>query len=333
MGGSRGGSRGGGGRSMGGGSRSGSRSFSGSGRSRSSSSGPRRMSGSSGGYRSSSYSSHHHHHHHGYCPPPRRRYYYSGGRRYYSRSSGGGCASVFACFIIFGIILIALFSNSIGNSSGSSNAKLNREKYRGHVDSSQGYYEDTCVEKFIDRSNEQTLISGFKEFYNKTGVFPFLYVVENTPDKSEYRGYDTYQDYVYEQLFDSEGNFLIVYIAQEDDYYFAAGYDTGEIIDETSLDLICDKVNGYWYTGDLAKAFGDGLEDASKNIMAKSNGRVIGIVIVIAIAAIVIVAMVIKWWNKKKAQENKEQEDLEKILNTPLETFGNDINDLTQKYD
>ncbi len=338
MGGSRGGgSRGGGGRSMGGGSRSGSRSFSGSGRSRGSvSSGPRRMSGSSGGY-GGGYSSshHHHHHHHGHHmpPPPRRRYYYSGGRRYYSRSSGGGCASILAYLIVFGIILIALFSSSVGNSGGSSNVKLNREKYKGHVDSSQGYFEDTCVEKFIDRSNEQTLISGFKEFYNKTGVFPFLYVVENTPAKSEYKGYDTYQDYVYDQLFESEGNFLIVYIAQEDDYYFAAGYDTGEIIDETSLDLICDKVNGYWYTGDLAKAFGNGLEDAAKNIMAKSNGRVIGVVIVIAIAAIVLVAMLIKFWKAKKAQDNKEQEDLERILNTPLDTFGSDINDLAQKYD
>ena len=345
MGGS-GGSRGGGGRSMGGGSRSGSRSFSGSGRSRSSSSsssGPRRMSGSSGygggysgGYSGGYHSSHHHHHHHGHHmpPPPRRRYYYRGGNRYYSsRSSSGGCASVLAYAIVMLIVVVALFSSSIGGSRTGSNAKLNRDKFNGAVDRSNGYYIDTCIEKFIDNTNEQTLIAGFKEFYNKTGVFPFLYVIENTPSKSEYSGYDTYQDMIYEQLFDCEGNFLIVYIAEEDDYYYAAGFDTGEIIDEVSLNLISDKVNGYWSTGDLAKAFGNGLRDASKNIMAKSNGRVIGIVAVIAVAAIIIVAMVIKWWKNKKAQDNKEQEDLEKILNTPLETFGSDINDLADKYD
>ncbi len=335
MGGSRGGS-GGGGRSMGGGSRGGSRSFSGSGRSRSSSSGPRRMSSSGSSYRPSN-SHHHHHHYHGgpsMPPPPRRRYYYRGGRRYYSTSSSGGCSSLLAFGIIMLIVVIALFSSAgSSNSNSSSGAKLNREKYTGAVDSSHGYYEDTCVEKFIDRSNEAKLISGFKEFYNATGVFPYLYVIENTPSKSEYQGYDTYQDKVYEELFDCEGNFLIVYIAEEDDYYFAAGYDTGEIIDDTSLDIICDKVNAKWYTGDLAEAFGDGLESASKNIMAKSNGRVIGTVIVICIAAIIIVAMVINWWKKKKAQDNKEQEDLEKILNTPLDTFGSDIDDLASKYD
>ncbi len=327
-----GGSRGGGGRSMGGGSRGGSRSFSGGGRSRGSYGGSnRRMSG--GGYSSghhynggphhhNSYGHHHHHHHH-----------YSRPRRYY-RSSGSGCAGAFAYLIVFAIIII-IMSSSFGGSK-SSNVKLNRDKYNGGVDSSQGYYidnSDSSAGKFIDRNNEATLISGFKEFYNKTGVFPFLYIIEDTPSKSEYKGYDTYQDMLYETLFDSEGNFLILYIAEEDDYYFAAGYDTGEIIDEVSLDVICDKVNGYWYTGDLAKAFGYGLEDASKNIMAKSNGRVIGVTIVIAVSVIVLACVLVNWWKKKKAQENLEQENLEKILDKPLETFGSDINDLAKKYE
>ncbi len=345
MGGSRGGSRGGGGRSMGGGSRGGSRSFSGSGRSRSSGGGStRRMGGSSGGYGGSHYNSghyggghhHHHHHHHGGYGYRSNHYYYGGGRRTY-RSSGGGCSTVLAIailFLVFAFIAIGSIGSGFSKGSGS-NQKLNRDKYTGPVDSSQGYYIDASEgsSKFIDRSNETTLISGFKNFYSKTGVFPFLYIIERTPDKSEYRGYDTYQDMLYEKLFDSEGNFLILYIASEDDYYFAAGYDTGEIIDETSLNIICDKVNAYWYTGDLAKAFGDGLEDAAKNIMAKSNLKSIMTVVIISITVIVVVLILFKWWKKKKEQDNKEQENLEKILSTPLQTYGNDISDLTKKYD
>ncbi len=327
-----GGSRGGGGRSMGGGSRSGSRSFSGGGRSRgSSSSRNRSMSGS--GYRSSYNSSSHHHHHYGGYGGNHHHHYHYGPRRSY-RSSGSGCAGAFAYLIIFAIIIIAM-SSSFGGSKSSSQ-KLNRDKYNGGVDSSQGYYidnSDASAGKFIDKKNEATLISGFKEFYSKTGVFPFLYIVENTPSKSEYKGYDTYQDMLYETLFDSEGNFLILYVAEEDDYYFAAGYDTGEIIDEVSLNVICDKVNGYWYTGDLAKAFGNGLEDASKDIMAKSNGRVIGVTLIVAAAVIIIVCIMVNWWKKKKAQENLEQENLEKILDKPLETFGSDIDDLAKKYE
>lgn len=336
MGGGRsGGSRGGGGRSMGGGSRSGSRSFSGGGRSRGSGGGGNRHIGGGGGYHSSGhhYHSSNHHHHHSYHRPVRHYHHYHGGRTYY-RSSGGGCSSVLASFIIIAIVVFICIGK-MGSGFGGSNQKLNRDKYNGPVDSSHGYYIDESEGdlKFIDRSNESTLISGFKNFYNKTGVFPFLYIIEDTPSKSEYEGYDTYQDMLYEKLFDAEGNFLILYVASEEDYYFAAGYDTGEIIDETSLDIICDKVNGYWYTGDLAKAFGDGLEDAAKNIMAKSNFRAIMTVLIIAVAVIIIVVILFKWWKKKKEQENKEQQDLEKILSTPLETFGNDMSELTKKYD
>lgn len=324
-----GGGHSGGGRSMGGGSRGGSRSFSGSGRSMISGGGSHRTMGSSGGgYRSSNYGSggyyrnnNHVHYHNNYY----------GGRPYYGRTSSGcGCSGIFG-FIIVAIVVFAL----IGAMGGGSKEKLNRTKYNGPVDSSHGYYIDNSegYEKFIDRKNETSLISGFKNFYSRTGVFPFLYIIERTPSKSEYAGYDTYQDMLYEKLFDSEGNFLILYIASEDDFYYAAGYDTGEIIDETSLKLISNKVNSYWYTGDLAKAFGNGLDDASKNIMAKSNGRVIMIVAVVAFAVVLIVFILFTWWKKKKEQENREQENLEKILSKPLESFGNNMDELTKKYD
>lgn len=322
---------GGGGRSFGGGMRSGSRSFSGSGRSRAGGGGShRQMSGGgsrhyvgSGGYGHPRHHDHYYHHHH-----------YHGGGYYRSRPASSGCSSILAFFIIIAIFAF-VFVGRIGSGFSGSNQKLNREKYKGSVDSSHGYYIDASEgsSKFIDRGNEQTLISGFKNFYSKTGVFPFLYIIENTPSPSDYAGYDTYQDMLYEKLFNSEGNFLILYIASEDDFYYAAGYDTGEIIDDTSLNVISNKVTSYWYTGDLAKAFGNGLEDAAKNIMAKSNLRFIMTVAIICLTVIVIISILFTWWIKKKAQENKEQEDLEKILSTPLQTYGNEIDDLSKKYD
>lgn len=354
-----GGSRsGGGGRSLGGGSRSRSLSFSGSGRSRGTGGGGPRRAGSSSGFGGGSssfgggshhhHTSHHHHHtshhhhptsHHHHTSYHRPHHHHHGHTHYRSSSSSGGCASLAAFFIVLIIVLAALASQGgFGGGSGS-NQKLNKTKYTGKVDSSQGYYiddSDPSQGGFITYENESTLNSGFKEFYNKTGVFPFLYIMENTPDKSEYSGYATYQDKLYEELFEADGNLLILYIAEEDDYYFAGGLDTGDVIDESAVDIISNKVNSYWskYNGDLGKAFGYGLRDASKNIMAKSNARVIGITIVVALALIVIIAIAFKWWKSKVAQENKEQEDLERTLNTPLESFGSTpIDDLSKKYD
>ena len=62
--------------------------------------------------------------------------------------------------------------------------------------------------------------------------------------------------------------------------------------------------------------------------------RYVVIIVVAIIAVVVVVALLFKWWKAKKAQKNKEAEDLEKILNTPLETFGNkEVDDLKDKYE
>ena len=322
-----------GGRSMGGGSRSVSRSFSGSGRTHIGGSGGHRTVGGGSSYRPSGSSNSGYHSNSGY----RRGYGYGyGGYRggYRSagpRTSGFGCGGFLTMLLIFwiiGSVLTVAFANS------SSNKKLNRDKFKGSVDSQYGYYIDTSadygLEPFIDSTNEAALNSGFKSFYDKTGVFPVLYVIESVDNPNKYT------DELYSQLFKSEGNLLILYVAELDDYFFAAGHDIGEVIDEESLNLICDKVNANWnaYNGDLAKIFGEGMKKAGKQIMAKSNFRVIMVTLIIGLVVIVVVLILFKWWKKRVAQKNKEQEDLEKILSTPLETFGTTpIQDLAAKYD
>jgi hypothetical protein len=273
----------------------------------------------------------------GMPPPPPHRHYYGGPGTPPPPRRGGyrsGCGSIISTLVILIIVIAIVFSNLSFGGSGS-NQKLNRDKYTGDVDSSQGYYIDDSegTEKFIDKTNEATLISGFKTFYNRTGVFPFLYIAESKPDASEYAGYDTYEDMLYETLFNSEGNVLFVYIADEDNFYTAAGYNTTGIIDDESLTLIYRQIDSRWSSGDVAIAFGDGLAAASKNIMAKSNTRVIVIAIIAGVVVIVVINVCFKWWKKKKEVEKEQAEQLEKILDTPLETFGTDMSDLTQKYD
>lgn len=56
-------------------------------------------------------------------------------------------------------------------------------------------------------------------------------------------------------------------------------------------------------------------------------------VFLICISVIIIVVILFVWWNKRVKQKNKEQEDLERTLNIPLDTFGSPINDLQKKYD
>lgn len=56
--------------------------------------------------------------------------------------------------------------------------------------------------------------------------------------------------------------------------------------------------------------------------------------LIIAVAVILAISLLFAWWKKRVAQKNKEQEDLERTLKTPLETFGSTpMDDLKAKYD
>lgn len=70
--------------------------------------------------------------------------------------------------------------------------------------------------------------------------------------------------------------------------------------------------------------------------VVKATNKSTGVlkVLIIAVAVIIVISILFTWWKKRVAQKNKEQEDLEHILNTPLETFGTtEMQDLEAKYE
>ena len=274
---------------------------------------------------------------------------YSGGRRRSSRSrasyGGGGCASVIGYFFVIFVVLAIL--SSIGKlgfgstSDGTSDVKLNKEKYTGEVYTARGYYEDHCSgEKWIDGTNESKLTSGMKSFYQKTGVFPFLYIIDSVPGGNSETNIRAYEENLYTELFSDrsgnvvEGNLLILFISDIEDYYMINGLNINDVIDSAATNVIKEKINARWSNGDLAYIFGDGLDAAGRSIMAKSNARVIAIVALIVAGVVGIIIILFKWWKARTAQKNKEQEDLERILSKPLDTFGNqEMVDLQKKYE
>ena len=86
---------------------------------------------------------------------------------------------------------------------------------------------------------------------------------------------------------------------------------------------------------DVDELFARTFSSAGKSIMkGPVHMRYVVIIIVAIIAVVIIVMLLFKWWKARTAQKNKEQEDLERMLDKPLETFGTDpIDDLKDKYD
>ena len=137
-----------------------------------------------------------------------------------------------------------------------------------------GFYEDASTgnDPFINKSNEKKLITGFKNFYKKTGVYPYLYIIES----SEYPAYDL--SIKYRELFDdNESCLVILYVVKpidrhgivlEDNYYIGAGKEATAIVDTEMLTALSKMLDSKWNgKTDLAEMFGSSLSDIADNMM------------------------------------------------------------------
>jgi hypothetical protein len=211
-----------------------------------------------------------------------------------------------------------------------------REKFTGTVNLN-GYYSDPDGLLYDDEIT--TLENGLSHFYKTTGVCAYVYFVEELDEGVD--GNDEAGS-LYDELFTDEGHLLLLYDYNNAVMYDAEGYGIGTTIDSEALDMIYDYIEAEWAENseDFGAIFGTGCAKAADRMMYKKKTfaqkyMAIIIVLIVAVAAIIILSIAYKWWQKKTAQKNKEQEDLERTLKTPLETFGTagTVDDLTKKYD
>lgn len=307
-------------------------------------------SSSFGGGRSSSFGG-------GFSSGPSHRSSYYGGSRssyygrptrrvYYGSRGSSPCGCMFG-FLIFAMIFIGGLFSALGGSLGSNITKSNEKREK--MDTSNTTYSNTW---FVDElgwlGRGSKLRDGLESFYKKTGVQPLVYLAEYKEDY-DFNNYDymyAKAEALYEKLFGSDGGHLLfVYFACKNDYpslmdgkaFYICGKQTEVVMDENAKSILESSYN-YYYYGDtsisveemLAKAF----TKAGKEIMkGPIRVRYVVIIIVSVVGAIVVISLLFKWWKARKAQKNKEAEDLERILSKPLETFGkSDVDDLKDKY-
>lgn len=284
-------------------------------------------------------------------PPPRHHHhhYYGGSNHVYvHHTSSSGRGSSFAAFFIIMIIFLAIITsrsmyrrnnsmyyNYNAPSYQDTYSKEPRDKFTGTVNLN-GYYSDPDMLLYDDEI--KPLENGLEHFYKTTGVCAYVYFVEELDEDVDG---NEYASALYDELFNDEGHILLLYDYMNAYMYDAEGYAIGTTIDSEALDMIYDYIEAEWANDseNLGAIFGGGCAKAADRMMYKEKTFVqkymaIIIVIIVAIALIIIVNVLFKWWKARTAQKNKEQEDLERTLNTPLETFGStEMDDLEKKYD
>lgn len=339
---------GGGGRSggsFGGGSRSGG-SFGGSGGGRSggSSFGGGSFGGSSGGNRSGGSFGHM-----GGGPASGGPRPMGGGPMRSGGRGGCGCGSGLIALVAAAVIIVAMLLMgsmtscvSCAGSAGSASSQqitsstVKREKLSASLVNETDYYTD-ATGSFI--SSGSTLTKGLKSFYSATGVQPYVYITDNV--EGDYSPSDTqltaFTDALYEELFTDEGHLLFVYVNIKDtDSYMgniALGYSAKTVIDDEAYEILTDYINAYYYDESLSNEefIGNAFADAGTRIMTVQKSAWPYVLIVLGVVALAVIAFF--WWKKRKEQKNKEAEQAEKILNTPLETFGDsEAETLAKKY-
>ena len=255
-----------------------------------------------------------------------------------------GCLSSFITipFIIFFIFIIALssgndsnYSNQNNNGSITSNTVKREPLEKGAVIET-AYYEDNLG--WIN--NKTTLITGLKNFYNLTGIQPYILLVDSIGNNPTDNEIDIYANKYYDEHFEDEAHLLFIYIEDIDYMYGIVGSRGLTIMDQEAWDILYDYVENYWHS-DLEDEdmFATAFTKAGERIMSDPNAGTkmktsVLKVLIIVVAAIIIMSILRKWQKERALQKQKEDENLKEILNTPLESFGSqEVEDLMDKYD
>ena len=330
-GGSRGGSRGGGGggfrSSRGGSGFSSGRSNIGSGY-RSHGNPPPMSGGNRGGYRNAP-------------PPPHGVYHsnrhYGGTRTRTVYRGGGGCGSGCVTAFILLIFVIILFSSllsscGIGNVDKQINEEIVYEECREYYD-----------KNFADRGDVFLFYIAYSEKLDEE--YDYIWYgadcaryCDDTYNTFFELYYDNYENDVGLQLAATIYDYIDV-VKNESDYKVSGNsfkakcyVDNIDFIDNgNALSAAAEKL--YDETGIQFFVVADNYD---KMDGAKTDNKPIIITVICCITGVIVIKLGIDFWKKKKEQKNKEVEQQIKILNTPLEEFGadpNDIDNLAKKYD
>lgn len=255
------------------------------------------------------------------------------------RRSGCGCGTIILILIVFFIIAAVIMNIGSGtntNGSGITKSTVQRVPLPKGSANETGYYTDEL--NWI--GNKTTLISGMKNFYDKTGVQPYLYITDtvngsHSPTTAEM---EAYANGLYDKLFNDEAHLLLVFFEYQSNSQYMDWYVVGAqaktVIDDEAGEILLDYVDRYYYDNSLTddEFFSKVFTDSSDRIMTVTKSPWVTVLIVLGAAAIVIVLFA--WWGYSKKQKNLEAQKTEEILKTPLEKFGDtEAEELAKKYE
>lgn len=264
---------------------------------------------------------------------------YGGGGGGSQPSGGGGsskgCGTAIVVFLIIVAVFIILMVVLGSSSPDVTKSTIEREPLpKGAVNETEYFTDELGWIK-----NRTVLENGLRYFYKKTGVQPYVYITD-TVNGSNYPDMKDLEDFangLYDELFTDEAHILLVFFEYvPSDYmdYYVTGTQAKGVIDREAGDILLDYIDKYYYDSNLTEDefFSKSFSDAADRIMEVTRSPWISVFVILGIVAVLVILFF--WWKHAKKQKVLEAEQTEKILNTPIEKFGDrEAEDLRAKYE
>lgn len=259
------------------------------------------------------------HHYHHTPPPPRRGYY--GYRRNVYTSSSSGLGTLIACLIVFAVVIFSFFM--IASDDSDVTSTINREKIENPIP-----YDNNCIKDELGYvENTSKLSKNLKNFYNKTGIQPYIYLKSYDETLTSDSQKDNYTQNWYEQNIDNEDTFLFVYYEDQDPneigyMAYVNGKQVTSVMDSEAVNIFWNYIDRYWTDNSLStvEVFTKTFNSTANTIMEKSttSNDIIKIICIIVGIVIVIGGIIYILRMKFKRDKEKAKETVE-ILKTPLD--------------
>ena len=203
-------------------------------------------------------------------------------------------------------------------------SSYNREKL---TDSS---WTNNCVVDETGWISEDGSVAGLerklREFYDKTGVQPYVYLVGYRPELFTVMNKEDFASEYYENEIGNDYTFAFFYFEEQnpDDVgymYYEGGSAALGVMDSEAVEIFWSICDQEWYSDATT-------EDCIANIFNRTADRImtktatkydIVKIVLIIVAIIVLAAVIIIIMNKRRKQEKERNEETRKILETPLE--------------
>ena len=259
------------------------------------------------------------HHYHHTPPPPRRGYH--GYRRNVYTSSSSGLGTLIACLIVFAVVIFSFFM--IASDDSDVTSTINREKIENPV-----AYDNNCIRDELGYiENQGKLSKNLKNFYNKTGIQPYIYLKSYDETLTSDSQKDNYAQNWYEQNIDNEDRRnKIQYEDQNPNEIGYMAYVNGKqvtsVMDSEAVNIFWNYIDRYWTDDSLStvEVFTKTFNSTANTIMEKSttSNDIIKIICIIVGIVIVIGGIIYILRMKFKRDKEKAKETVE-ILKTPLD--------------